>query len=73
MTERWKVVVGEEMERWADRFALLLDPASESWVEAPDDIIPGFRRTVFSTEAEANAAARRLRAYGYVTATEPAD
>jgi hypothetical protein len=73
MAERWRVVVGEEMERWADTHSLLLDPASESWIEAPDGIIPGFQRTVFSTEAEANAAARRIRAYGYVTATEPAD
>ena len=73
MAQGWRVVVGEEMDRWADRFALLLDPASESWIEAPDDIIPGFRQKAFPTEAEANAAARRIRAYGYVSATEPAD
>ncbi|HKT15088.1 MAG TPA: hypothetical protein VJR87_06745 [Allosphingosinicella sp.] len=69
----WKVVVGEEMERWQDTHSFLLDPPSESWIEAPDEIIPGYKRKPYATEPEANAMARRLRAYGYVSATEQAD
>lgn len=71
----WKVVVGAELERWpaSDIYAHLLDPASGSWIEPPDDIIPGYKRTTYATEAEANAMARRMRAYGYVSATEPAN
>ena len=68
----WKVVVGSEMERWPDTHSFCLDPASEEWIEAPDGIIPGFEKKTYATEPEANAMARRLRAYGYVTATEQA-
>lgn len=70
----WKVVVGGELERWpaSDIYAHLLDPASGKWVDPPDGLIPGYKRTTYVTEAEANAMARRMRAYGYVSATEPA-
>lgn len=69
----WKVVVGKEMVRWEDRYSFCLDPASETWMEAPDNIIPGYKQQIYPTEPEANAMARRMRAYGYVSATERAD
>ncbi|HKT72068.1 MAG TPA: hypothetical protein VJQ47_04210 [Steroidobacteraceae bacterium] len=72
MKTSWRVVVGAEMEQWQDIHGFLLDPLSESWIEAPDNIIPGYKQKLYETEPEANAMARRLRAYGYVSATERA-
>ena len=68
----WKVVVGAEEGAWPDPAQVPLDAAS-GWVEAWDGIIPDYTARQFADEADANAVARRLRSYGFITATEAAE
>ena len=65
----WKVVVGAEDGAWPDDAQIPMD--ATDWAEAWDDIIPGYKAARFADEKEANAAARRLRAFGFISATEP--
>jgi hypothetical protein len=68
----WRVMVGADEGPWVDPAEVPIDPPS-GWVEAADDIVPGYRRERFATEAEANAAARWLRSCGFSAATEEID
>jgi hypothetical protein len=65
----WKVMVGAEEAPWFEGDVVPIDAAS-GWTEAWDDIFPDYVQVRYETEAEANAAARIVRAWGFSAATE---
>jgi hypothetical protein len=65
----WRVMVSADGKAWDVGAVVPLDPSSD-WVEASDEIVPGYRKAAFVTEAEANAAAQLMRAMGFISATE---
>jgi hypothetical protein len=48
---------------WPDHSSPPLD--AQVWVEAWDDLVPGYRRRRFTSAEEADAAFRMLRGRGY--------
>jgi hypothetical protein len=64
----WRVVINRDGP-WVDHAVVPLDPPA-GWVEAWDDAIPGYKQQTYETETQANALARRFRAFGFSAATE---
>ena len=67
----WMVMVGATESAWADPAVVPIDPPS-GWTEAWTGIVPGYVQERFTSEDEANAAARWLRSCGFSAATEAA-
>jgi hypothetical protein len=68
----WRVIVDPRQTGWDGNWVLGLDASDGSWVEAWDEIYPGYKAQRFQTEREADGLARRLRSRGFTVATEEA-
>jgi hypothetical protein len=74
-SNKWKVVVPTEIVDWQTA------ASGTEWIEAPDDIFPGYKSKRYDSELQALQAARQLRstlmpgkvATFFDAATVPAD